>query len=164
MVWHTLVYLLLLIAGTLYGLLRGAAPERIGAFVWLANNALTVLLLARSHAMFHVLELGVLGIDVSTLLALLGLALASNRDWLAFACGMHAGGVSVHLLKLLQPDLPAFGYAFGQMVWSYPIIFALLAGTWRHRRRLQEYGRDPCWSASFVSWTRRKRQIGATAC
>ncbi len=162
--WHNILYAVLFFSVVPYSVVRGGAPERVGALIWFGNNLVSAVALVLSRAMFQREEWWVLGVDAITLAAFGSLALAALRHWPLFACGMQLGGVVVHLLRLIRPDMLALGYAYGQSIWSYPILFSLWAGTMRHRRRQRRYGRDPSWSPFFVSWIRNEHQIGATDC
>lgn len=54
-----------------------------------------------------------------------------------------------------------WGYAFALAVWSYPMLFLLVLGTWNHQRRLTRSGVDKSWS-SFSGRSDRQRRAGPT--
>lgn len=86
-------------------------------------------------------ETGVLAVDFVLLGGLLVLALKSDRFWPMYAAAFQFVGALVHVASMAEQGAYAWAYAVGLVFWSYPVMFALMAGTWleaRHRR-LSDY-------------------------
>lgn len=145
--WHSILFMVLLATCIPYALLRGAAPERIGALVAAAATILSGLALAGSRIVYQNAEIGTFGVDVAALAAFFALALRADRYWPLLAAGLQGDAVMIHLCKILQPDILPLGYAIGLSIWSYPILLVLAIGTYRHRRRIAAYQIDPSWSS-----------------
>ena len=140
-------FVLLLCLTCAYALWKGGAPERISAVAFLAATAMTVLsTLTEMHRYLHV-ETGVILTDLLLLALLLGLAMRSTRWWPLFVAGFQLDGVVVHAMRMVAPDTIQLAYLYGTVLWSYPMVLLLAAGTWRHQERLRRYGSDPPWSA-----------------
>jgi len=142
---NVLVYNLLLMTCWFYTLLRGGAPERLGATILLIFSWLTVAAI-RHATKFQFLETGVLVVDLFCLAAFVILALRADRFWPLWVAALQVLGVAVHGIKLAEPALIPRTYAFMLAIWSYPMILLMIIGTWRHRTRLIRFGADQSWS------------------
>jgi hypothetical protein len=150
-VLNGLIYLVLLLATWGYAGLKGGAPERIGATILLVGSALTLLAVTAAPAhRFVSVELGILAVDVATLIAFLVLALYAERFWPLWITALQAIGTAGHAVKLVDPQILRWGYAFALAFWSYPMLLLLVAGTWSHQKRLKRNGADISWSSSFA--------------
>jgi hypothetical protein len=58
-------------------------------------------------------------------------ALRSARFWPLWVAGLQLTATSVHLLKLLHPDLMSFVVGAALAFWSYPILILIGIGAWR---------------------------------
>lgn len=112
----------------------GGLDERIAStsfiFATLASKLLT-------HSDYGSTELMVLAVDSLLLIALVILALRSDRFWPMWAAGFQLVGTSVHFASMTETGDFAWAYAVGLLFWSYPVMLALGVGTWlegRHRR------------------------------
>jgi hypothetical protein len=77
-------------------------------------------------------------IDALLFVAILVLALRSDRFWPMWAAAFQLVAVTVHLASLTETGDYKWAYAVGLIFWSYPVLIALGMGTWlegRHRRR-----------------------------
>lgn len=79
-------------------------------------------------------ETGVLMIDVLLLVGLVVLALRSDRFWPMWAAGFQLVAVTVHVASIAEQGNYAWAYAVGLIFWSYPVMIALMAGTWLEAR------------------------------
>lgn len=110
---------------------RGHRDERLAAMICVAGTALTV---ATSHPLpQRYADFGTLGfmIDVGVLAGFVAIALRSERFWPLWVAGLQLTATSVHLLKLINPDLMRFVYGAALAFWSYPILLLIAAGAWR---------------------------------
>ena len=144
---HKLVffYLLLLVCCG-YALLRGGAPERIGAAIYAVGTGLTVLARGEAAIRYGSVEVGALIVDVAALIAFLVLALRARRLWPLWMTAFQAISSAGHIAKLADPEMIRWAYAFLLGIWSYPMLLLLAIGTYNHRQRLKRFGSDPAWS------------------
>jgi hypothetical protein len=141
-------FYLLLLACCGYALLRGGAPERIGASIFAVGTGLTVLARHEAATRYGSVEAGVLIVDVAALIAFLVLALLARRLWPLWITAFQAIGTAGHLAKLADPEMIRWAYAFLLGIWSYPMLLLLALGTFNHQRRLKRFGEDKSWSSS----------------
>jgi len=131
-------------------MVRGGAPERLAASAYVMAYCAGVWLTMYKHHAFYHMEWGVLATDLGLALALGALALKANRLWTLWAVSFQIVSISGHFAKLLIPETiaPAYGIILG--VWSYAAIALLIAATARHRSRINRFGSDPGWSATYA--------------
>ena len=79
-------------------------------------------------------ETGVLAIDVLLLVGLVVLALRSDRFWPMWAAAFQLVGTMVHIASMTETGDFAWAYAVGLIFWSYPVLIALMVGTWLEGR------------------------------
>lgn len=144
---QSMVFLALLLGCCGYAFLFGGAPERIAAFIFFAAAILTLVALSSPPIRWHSVEYGALLVDAATLVALLALAFRAERFWLLWVAALQAIGTAGHAVKLADPDVIRWGYAFALAFWSYPMLVLLAFGTWNHQRRLTKFGVDKSWSS-----------------
>lgn len=135
LIWAT--YVSLVCAGAI---LRGGASERAGGLIILFGWGATVV----------VMDPGwwrapgpVLAVDFLVLVALVALALRSERYWPLWAAGFHLLAVATHLARSLDPDLNPWAYITGEILWGYLLVTSLAIGTWgawRQTRQLTNEG------------------------
>ena len=145
---NTLVYLTLLGACCLYVWLHGAAPEWIGATIIGVGSLLTFAALISSPTIYRSVEVGVFFVDVAALMAFLVLALRAERIWPLCVTALQVIGTAGHAVKLVDPQILPWAYAFALRFWGYPMIVLLVLGTWNHQKRLARFGVDKSWSSS----------------
>jgi hypothetical protein len=91
-------------------------------------------------------DAGVFGVDVAVLCGLLAVALMAERFWPLWLTAFHLLGTTGHIVKMADPSLIRWGYAFIIAVWSYPMLALIAIGTSAHQRRLARLGRDRSWT------------------
>lgn len=133
-----------------YALLRGGAPERIGAAIFAIGTALTRLAASGSAGRFGSVEVGIFVVDLAALVAFLILALCARRFWPLWMTALQAVGTASHLAKLANPEMIPWAYAFLLGIWSYPMLILLTIGTYNHQQRLRRFGSDQAWSPHEV--------------
>lgn len=156
------VFVGLLVAVTLYALLAGGAPERLGAAFYFVSCFASHLSWT-AHGTWHRIELGVFAIDVVTFLFFCWLSIRACRFWPIWVSGLLGLGVLGHLAKLAEPGLFWWAYAVSLTIWSYPILGLMALGTWAHSRRRRRFGGDPAWMPAIGmpnagDWQRRDRR------
>ena len=134
-------YFVLLALVTGYAFIAGRAAERFAASVCVIASVASIFVVAPLLRRFDGVEMGVLAIDLLTLLAFTWLALRSDRFWPLWIAGLQLTTLVAHGLKAIQLDLLPQAYAAAARFWVYPIFLIIIVGTWRSReRRLQERG------------------------
>jgi hypothetical protein len=152
---ESIAYFSLLFGCWAYALLRGGAPEKVGNSIMLVGSVLTVLAVSGPATRFASVEVGIFAVDAATLVAFLILALRAERIWPLWVTALQGIGTAGHALRLADPSLIRWGYAFALAFWSYPMLLLLVLGTWSHQRRLARFGVDRSWSSSSDRWDRR---------
>lgn len=125
---------------------RGRTEERQAAFICVAGTALTHLADPSLHTRFADFDLYGFLVDVAVLLAFTAIALRSSRFWPLWVAGLQLTATSVHLLKLIEPDLMRFVFGAALAFWSYPILLLIAVGAlradlidrWRQQQRERE--------------------------
>ena len=74
-------------------------------------------------------SLGLFAVDAGCLLALLILALMSNRFWPIWALGFQTAAVATHLATLSIPDVVPKSLHALVSFWAIPILWAMVVGT-----------------------------------
>lgn len=143
---ENLIYDILMLSCWAYALLRGGAPERIGATVLVAGSYLSLYAFSGLPGGFTSLEAGVFRVDIAVFIAFLILALFAERFWPMWVASLQAMGTAGHLVKVVDPTIVPWAYAIVLLIWSYPIILLMVLGTWRHQKRLARFGADKSWS------------------
>ena len=118
-----------------YALLRGRKYERIAATVFMAATVTSVAGHFVTDVRYHALEISDVVIDTVVLIALVAIALASDRFWPLWAAGFQLVGSMAHVLKFIDVAFAPWGYAVAARFWSYPILIVLLIGAWRQHQR-----------------------------
>ena len=130
--------LLLLSCG--YALVRGRRYERIAAAVFLGATVVSVVNHLSLQVHYLNIDVGEVLVDSAVLIAVISIALVSDRFWPLWVAGLQLVDSMAHILRAITVDLPPWAYAIAERFWSYPILLILLIGTWREQRRLREAG------------------------
>lgn len=138
------VYHLLLAAVAAYAFWRGKADERLAAMICVIATIATRLLLSPVGSRYTGLELGVLTVDLLTLVGFVFIALRTDRFWPLWVAGLQLTTLVAHFLKAIELDLVPQAYAAAGRFWVYPIFLIIVIGTWRsHQRQMRERGGTP---------------------
>ena len=125
---------LVVLVSAVFGAFRwGGTDERLAGMGFLIASMATWLL----DRSFASTQIPVLIIDTLLLAALTIIALRSDRFWPMWAAGFQTVAVTVHVASMTESGDHAWAYAVGLIFWSYPVLLALMAGTWleaRYRR------------------------------
>lgn len=134
MMWEMLGLGTLMLA-SLLAFRFGGRDEQLAAMAFIVATLAT----RQVHANYEHTELMVLVVDSGLLIALVALALKSDRFWPMYAAAFQLVGTVVHVASLTEKGDFAWAYAVGLIFWSYAVMAALMAGTWlegRNRRLL----------------------------
>lgn len=145
MVTRILVFIALTFLCCGYALWRGGGPERVMAAGFLAGCAGTLAFRSDIHIRFSTLDIGLCLVDVAFLIFAIAVVLCADRVWPIVFAGLHMSSVFGHFAKFLVPDTLRVTYVLMIVAASYPMLLLLVAGTWRHRRRLAAHGHDNDW-------------------
>ena len=138
----------LLIICTLYAVVAGGAPERIGALVYALSCVVTYVLLELSQVLWRSIEYGVFISDTLLLAFFCVFAVRANRYWPIWVSALLGLGLFGHLARWVGPDVVPWAYAVVLTIWSYPILAIIALGTFNHQQRLKRFGVDRSWSSS----------------
>lgn len=130
-----LLYFFTLFVACVYAFLFGGKPEREGATIVVLASFMSTAVFFASDSRFHSVEIGILIVDIATLIAFFRISLICNRFWPLWATAFHSITVLTHLAVYFDPLIVPQAYATGQGIWAYPVLAALLLGSVRHRRR-----------------------------
>jgi hypothetical protein len=127
----TILLVVMLTTACLIAVQWGGKEEQLvaAAFVvaTLASNAANVSLYSRT-------ETGILFIDIALLAGLMVVALRSDRFWPMYATAFQLVAVTVHVASMTEQGSFAWAYAVALTFWTYPVLLALMAGTWLEAR------------------------------
>lgn len=118
-----------------YALLKGRKYERIAAVVFLSATVISVAGHLSLQVRYLSLDPTDVVVDTAVLLALVAIALVSDRFWPLWAAGFQLVGSMAHVLKMIDVTFAPWGYAVAARFWSYPILVVLFIGAWRQHRR-----------------------------
>jgi hypothetical protein len=124
-----------------YALWRGRKYERIAAGVFLVATLLSFLSHLSLRAGYTAMNAGEIAVDSAVLIAVVAIALLSDRFWPLWIAGLQLVDSMAHVMKVIDVKLPPWGYAIAERFWSYPILVILFIGAWRqHRRSISDQG------------------------
>lgn len=153
---------LLYVLSCAYALLRGGAPERLGAVILIANFQLSHWLIAPLESRYADVEWAMFCVDGTAFLALYALSICSTRFWPIWMAAIQ-GVVAISHLSGLRPDVIPWAYGNAIALWAWVLVSILATATWRHRRRLRHYGVDPAWPHQLPPSYRAGMPIGDRA-
>lgn len=133
-----LAYWLVLLAVTAFAFGRGARDERTVIGIIVAASLATMIVYNPQSSAFEGIEAGVFVVDLAALAAFVGVALVSSRFWPLWVAGFQLTSVMSHLMKAVHWDLIPQVYAAAERFWIYPMLLAIIVGTWRTHRRLAD--------------------------
>lgn len=134
--YHPIFWAILLVTCS-YALWRGRRYEQAAALIFIAASVISVLARAPLQERYLGLESSDLLIDAIVLVALVVIALRSDRFWPLWVAGLQLTISMSHVFKAIEPDLLPLAYAAAERFWSYPTLIILFIGAWRQHRRTQ---------------------------
>lgn len=101
------------------------------AIVFLSGAAATVVV--RSNAMTRYLgvELNVMWVDISMLIAVIAILIDRPRLWIAMTAALQLVTVTFHFAKAVDHSIIATAYKALISVWAYPQLALLVFATWK---------------------------------
>ena len=110
---------------------KGGRDERLAATALLVGALASPILQSHSYASP---EMGIVLVDIGLFAALLGIALVSKAFWPIWATGFQLCAVAVHLAAAKSPLMLPQTYAEALAIWTFPVLAALILGTWHEGR------------------------------
>lgn len=144
-VMRILLYYALLLLVVALAFWRGRLDEKWAACTCVVGTVLTA---ATSYALgdrWGDFDLFLFVVDAAVFLSFLFIALRSERFWPMWVAGLQLTATSVHLLKLINPELMRFVFGAALAFWSYPILALIAVGAWR--TTLVEH-----WRSQSIAW------------
>jgi hypothetical protein len=114
----------------------GGLDERLASIGFITATGASQIFTNRNYGN---VETAVLLIDACLLAGLVILALRSDRFWPMWAAAFQLVGTTVHFASMTETGDFAWAYAVGLIFWSYPVLFALMIGTWLEARNRQHW-------------------------
>lgn len=133
-----LIFWAILLLSCGYALWRGRKYERIAAAVFLSATLLSLFSHLTVRLGYSGFNAGEVAVDSAVLVAVVAIALVSDRFWPLWVAGLQLVDSMAHLMRVIDLKLPAWGYAIAERFWSYPILIILFLGAWRQHRRAQK--------------------------
>ena len=147
---RVLIFLGFTLCSTAYAIVRGGPPERLAAALFLLGVAASATVgLFDMPGGFSDVTIRLALIDTLWALLFTMLAVSANRLWLIPFAACQIAAALVHLARLLFPGMIPAGYAFLTVIWSWPMIGLLAAGTFAHRTRVATGSNIPHWKPFF---------------
>lgn len=116
-----------------YASVNGGRTGKAGSAIFIAATILSSAT-AYMNPGWVGISWGLLAVDSLCLLALLLLALTSNRYWPIWAMGLQLVAVATHLATLSVPEIVPKSYQALLSFWAIPILGVMVAGTRKDRR------------------------------
>jgi hypothetical protein len=132
-----ILFWLLLIVSCGAALVWGGKYERIAALVFIAASVSSFVTESPVQARYEGIEISDLVVDSGVLVAVLAIALVSDRFWPLWAAGLQLVDSMSHVMKAVDANLIPSVYGAAERFWSYPILLILLVGAWRQHQRRQ---------------------------
>ncbi len=126
-----IVFIALMLAICGYAFWKGHGDERWTALAIIVATLASGLTPVSGFAQ---VEFGVMAIDIGLLVFLIIVALRSDRFWPLWAAGFQVVGTTIHAASMNDTDIIPHVYAAAQSFWAYPVMAALMVGTWLEAR------------------------------
>jgi hypothetical protein len=111
-----------------YASIFGGRTGRAGSAIFFAATVLSAYA-ATANPLWASTSYGVFLVDTGCWVALMILALHSNRFWPIWALGFQTVAEATHIATLLAPDIVPKAYQAMLAFWAIPILGVMVAGT-----------------------------------
>jgi hypothetical protein len=111
-----------------YASVNGGRTGKIGSAIFILATILSAAAV-QMNPNWAGTSLGLFAVDAGCLLALLILALMSNRFWPIWALGFQIVAVATHLATLSIPDVVPKSFQALLSFWAIPILWVMVVGT-----------------------------------
>jgi len=126
------IYYIFLVTCCGYAIFRGSRPEYLGAAIMIVGSLSTLAIGRMVANSWTNVERGIFAVDIVALIALIYLALTSERFWPLWATAFHLLAVTIHTAMIVAPQITPWAFATGAVFWAYPMLLALAIGSYEH--------------------------------
>lgn len=126
-------FIFALVLCTLYAGINGGRTGKAGAAIFIVATILSAAA-ATMNPSWATTSYGLFAVDGGCLLALIILALNSNRYWPIWAMGFQTVAVAKHMATLWIPDFVPKSYQALLSFWAIPILWVMVMGTRKDRQ------------------------------
>jgi len=116
-----------------YASINGGRTGKAGAIIFLVATALSAGA-ATLNPTWASASYGLFAVDTGCLLALVVLAMNSNRFWPIWALGFQTVAVATHMATMWIPDIVPVSYQALLSFWAIPILWVMVTGTRKDRQ------------------------------
>lgn len=120
-----ILFLLLLIAASLYILAYGETDERL-CIVTAVISSIATWWAANDGPAWYRGEIGIFVVDVATLIAFIAIMARSTRFWPLWITALQTIAVMTHVARFLKPQTVPMAYAVAEQLWAYVVILILI--------------------------------------
>jgi hypothetical protein len=120
-----ILFLLLLIAASIYILAYGETDER-RCIVTAVVSSIATWLAANDGPAWYRGEIGIFVVDVATLIAFIVIMARSTRFWPLWITALQTIAVMTHVARFLKPQTVPTAYAVAEQLWAYVVILILI--------------------------------------
>lgn len=132
-VWGNVYYIFLFVCCG-YAIFRGACSEYFGAAIMIIGSLSSLAVGKLWGTPWIGTEVKIFAIDIVALVALITLAIKSDRFWPIWASAFHLLAVTIHTAVMMAPQITPWAFATGAVFWAYPMLLALAIGSFEHVR------------------------------
>lgn len=129
------LYVALLAVTVAYVFWRGERSERQAAGILVGAVLLSGLLVSKSPTRFVAPEYGIFAADLIYYLAMLVLAILTQRAFALWISAIIGAQLLLHLARMLAVHVDLWVYSNSVTLWSYPKLIILVATVVRRRER-----------------------------
>jgi hypothetical protein len=126
-------FIFALVLCTLYASINGGRTGRAGAAIFIVATILSAVA-ATMNPSWATTSYGLFAVDGGCLIALIVLALNSNRYWPIWAMGFQTVAVATHMATLWIPGFLPKSYQALLSFWAIPILWVMVMGTRKDRQ------------------------------
>lgn len=128
-----IAFVLALLLSVIYGSVAGGRTGQAGSAIFILATFLSAAG-AMLNPEWASTSYAVFAVDAGCLLALVVLAMNSNRFWPIWAMGFQLVAVATHVATIWIPDIFPKAYQALLSFWSIPILWVMVAGTRKDRK------------------------------
>ena len=112
-----------------YALRFGGIAERLCALILIVGSVVSAVIVISFHNRWHPASHYLFALDSCALIALIVIALFSDRFWPLYMAAFQVPVVATHIASMVDPKIVTQAYALAQGFWIYPMLIVLLVGT-----------------------------------
>lgn len=137
-----LFFWLILLSSTVLAWRFGGKPERLGSSFMLVAAIGSAVFATYFGTQFSRIEYGLIFVDLLLFAAMVVLMIKTKRFWPIWANSFQLAAILTHLASTMASNSVANAYALLQGFWAYPMLIAMLLGTYGHHCVVQAAKHD----------------------